>query len=369
LRRLSRLTCDSGNEIGPFRAVEESILSQLTAKDDRSDIFVWYTMCGTAGAALGTLASGWLVQLFQHIPSWNELKAYRIIFILYAAFGVIKLVLTLLLSRDVELERKGPAYHEVIELENADLLSDASSEEGDSTSREYPTRVDSRMPYQPPPSKPTIITRIRFLLPQISPKSLSIVFRLILLFGLDSFASGLASPSWMTYFFTTYHHITPSALGTLFFTTNVLATFSNFAALPLARRLGPLKTMTFTHLPSAIFLALIPFPKEGGMGTWLAMAFLSLRACTQSMDQAPRQAFLAAAVKTEERTAILGVVNIVKTLAQAAGIGSSGVLAAQSMWVAMLGGAGAMKATYDLLILWTFLGVKDREDEDGNERS
>ncbi|KAF2795746.1 major facilitator superfamily MFS1 [Melanomma pulvis-pyrius CBS 109.77] len=357
----------SGNEIGPFRAVEESILSQLTPKDDRSDIFVWYTMCGTAGAALGTITSGWLVQLLQSIPSWADVKAYRIIFVIYAALGIIKLVLTLILSRDVELERKGPAYHEVIELENEDLLSDTSSEGRGSTAEEGPehlTRADSRKPSLPTPSKPAFLARVRSLLPQISPTSLAIVFRLILLFGLDSFASGLASPSWMTYFFTTYHHITPSALGTLFFTTNVLATLSNFAALPLARRLGPLKTMTFTHLPSAIFLALIPFPKAGGLGTWLAMAFLSLRACTQSMDQAPRQAFLAAAVKTEERTAILGVVNIVKTLAQAGGIGSSGALAAKSLWVVMFGGAGAMKATYDLLILWTFLGVRDREDDD-----
>jgi sugar phosphate permease len=185
---------------------------------------------------------------------------------------------------------------------------------------------------------------------------------------MDSFASGLASPSWLTYFFTTYHHIAAGPLGTLFFTTNILATLSNFAALPLARKLGPLKTMTFTHLPSAIFLGLIPLPQAGGAGTWIAMAFLSLRACTQSMDQAPRQAFLAAAVKNEERTAILGVVNIVKTLAQAGGIGSSGVLAGKKLWVVMLGGAGLMKATYDLLILWTFLGVRDREDEDDEEK-
>lgn len=82
------------------------------------------------------------------------------------------------------------------------------------------------------------------------------------------------------------------------------------------------------------------------------------------MDQAPRQAFLAAAVRNEERTAILGVVNIVKTVAQAGGIGSSGVLAGKRMWVVMLGGAGAMKAGYDLLILWTFLGMKEREEDE-----
>lgn len=82
------------------------------------------------------------------------------------------------------------------------------------------------------------------------------------------------------------------------------------------------------------------------------------------MDQAPRQAFLAAAVRNEERTAILGVVNIVKTIAQAGGIGSSGVLAERKLWVVMLGSAGLMKATYDLLILWTFLGIRPREEDE-----
>lgn len=354
---------NSGNEIGPFRAVEESILSQLTDKDDRSDIFAWYTMCGTAGAALGTLTSGGIVASIQRTKS--DVFAYRIIFLLYSALGIVKLVLTLTLSPKVELQSPKHAYQEVIELEEEDLLSDSSLE--DSTEGTHsPVNEPNPVATQQAPIKSgiTITSRLRALLPQISRKSLVILFRLIFLFALDSFASGMASPSWLTYFFTTFHNVQPAALGTLFFTTNLLATLSNFAALPLARRLGPLKTMTFTHLPSAIFLAMIPIPKAGNLGTIVAMAFLSLRACTQSMDQAPRQAFLAAVMKPEERTAILGVVNVVKTIAQAGGIGSSGVLAARKWWRVMLGGAGLMKATYDLLILWTFLGVPDREDEE-----
>jgi MFS family permease len=173
----------------------------------------------------------------------------------------------------------------------------------------------------------------------------------------------MASPSWLTYFFTTYHDVNPGSLGTLFFVTNILATISNLVALPLARRLGPLKTMTFTHLPSAIFLGLTALPRSGNPGTFISMVLLSLRACTQSMDQAPRQAFLAAVMRPEERTAMLGIVNIQKTIAQAGGIGTSGILAAQESWRIMLGGAGLMKVFYDLLILWTFLHMPDREDE------
>ncbi|KAK7429130.1 hypothetical protein QQZ08_004345 [Neonectria magnoliae] len=340
----------SGNEIGPFRAIEESILAHLTDKNDRSDIFAWYTLFGTAGAALGTLTSGWMVQLLQGIESWSKTGAYRVVFLAYALLGGIKLLFILALSTAVEAEPT-PDYEAVgLEQEDEGLLADSSDPE-----------IQPRSSFKP---KPTLLQRVGSLLPHVSLQSRSILYKLLVLFCLDSFASGMASPSWLTYFFTTVHSLQPGSLGTLFLVTNLLATVSNLAALPLARRLGPLKTMVFTHLPSAIFLAMIPFPSAGGMGTWLAMAFLALRACTQSMDQAPRQAFLAAAVLPTERTAVLGVVNTVKTLAQASGIGSAGFFAGKNLWVVVMTGAGAMKAGYDLLMLWMFIGLRDREEEE-----
>jgi sugar phosphate permease len=146
--------------------------------------------------------------------------------------------------------------------------------------------------------------------------------------------------------------------------TNVLATLLTFAALPLVRRFGVVKAMVLTHLPSAIFLGLMPLPNSSAAGTWMAMALLSLWGSAQWMDQAPRQAFLVAVVKNEERTAVLGVINIVKTIGQAGGIGIAGIFAQKKLWVIMLSGAGLMKVVYDVLIICTFLGVKDREDEE-----
>ncbi|EXJ71036.1 uncharacterized protein A1O5_06029 [Cladophialophora psammophila CBS 110553] len=352
----------SGNEIGPFKAVEESILAQLTDKDQRSDIFAWYTLFGTLGAALGTLSCGFMVQILQGRESWTAAGAYRVVFGVYALLGLVKLILTLMLSESVELERPKQVYQEVpIELEDEGLLSDSSDEETLEPRSSKQTTARTSVPPSPP--TPPLLSRLRSLLPYISPTSRMILVRLLFLFFLDSFASGLASPSWLTYFFTTVHSLESSALGTLFLVTNLLATLSNLAALPLARRLGPLKTMIFTHLPSAVFLSLVPFPPATTTGTWLAMGFLSLRACTQSMDQAPRQAFLSSAVLPAERTAVLGVVNIAKTLAQAGGIGVSGALAGARLWVVMLAGAGTMKASYDLLMLWMFLGIRDRESD------
>lgn len=344
--------------------MEESILAQLTEKDKRSDIFAWYTLSGTAGAALGTLTCGWMLQALQDKRDWSEIASYRAVFVLYATTGVIKLVLTILLSTGVELEQQDTQYHQVdVEMEAEGLLSDSS--DGEDEARSAPKKPNgsptSEILQDNVPPKPTVYHRVRSLFPQISPVSRSILVRLILLFAIDSFASGLASPSWLTYFFTTVHHLQPSSLGTLFLITNLLATVSNLLALPLARRLGPLKTMSFTHLPSAIFLGLIPLPQPSSTGTWFAMCFLSLRACTQSMDQAPRQAFLSAAVLPAERTAVLGVVNIAKTLAQAGGIGSAGALAGRNLWIPNFSGAGVMKACYDLLMLCMFLGLKERE--------
>lgn len=300
-----------------------------------------------------------MVAFLQRLDSWTVVGAYRVVFLLYALLGLVKLVLTLMLTKAVELEKFEQRYQEVgTELDAEGLLSDDSEEEGEAAPARPKTRTQNLTPPRP---KKDVWSRIVALMPTISRESRSILFKLICLFTLDSFASGLASPSWLTYFFTTVHSLPSQGLGVLFLVTNLLATVSNLLALPVARRLGPLKTMTFTHLPSAIFLGLVPLPPATTSGTWTAMAFLALRACTQSMDQAPRQAFLGAAVLPAERTAVLGIVNIVKTLAQAGGIGSTGVLAGAKLWVVMFTGAGMLKASYDLLMLWMFLGTKDRE--------
>jgi hypothetical protein len=119
-----------------------------------------------------------------------------------------------------------------------------------------------------------------------------------------------------------------------------------------------LQTMVFTHLPSAVALALIPIPSSLSF----AMSFLILRSCTQSMDVAPRSAFLAAAVHPNERTAVMGIINMVKTSSQSLGPLITGLLAGVDMfWVAFVM-AGSLKATYDLGMLAVFAGHRTQEE-------
>jgi sugar phosphate permease len=117
--------------------------------------------------------------------------------------------------------------------------------------------------------------------------------------------------------------------------------------------------MVFTHLPSAVCLALIGIPSS----LPLAMTLVVLRASTQSMDTAPRSAFLAAVVLPNERTAVMGTLNVVKTASQSLGPSITGFLAGKDLfWVAFLT-AGSLKAAYDIGMLLTFAGHKTREEQ------
>lgn len=351
-----RLIGYSGNEIGPFRAIEESTLAQLTPSEIRSDIFAWYTLIGTAGTACGTIICGWLVQSLQRLDGWTATSSYRVIFAIYALLGILKLVLSLMLSDKCEVEPEKQDRHnaeEMGDVEAEGLLSD--DDEDQNPSKTPPT--PAAMPQAPAKAKKSIW-------PQISHESRTILVKLCLLFAVDSMASGLVPASWITYFFNRKFALAEGKLGTLFFVTNLISSASNLVASSIAKRIGLIRTMVFTHLPSAVCLALIPLPSSVG----LAMTFLIMRSSTQSMDQAPRQAFLAAAVLPAERTAVMGVVNVVKTLSQSVGPVVTGWLAGLGkFWIAFLV-AGAMKASYDLGMLRMFLGYQTQEERAEQDR-
>lgn len=154
----------SGNEIGPFRAVEESTLAHLTAHEKLPDVFAWYSLVGAAGTALGQLVCGWMLTSLQSLHGWEFISSCRIMFFVYAAVGVIKLIFTLVLSQKVEYVKEEPAQQND---ETRPLLGDAA-------------------PVEEPPKKKGLFAFIE--------KDLwSLVIRLFILFGLDAFASGLAS--------------------------------------------------------------------------------------------------------------------------------------------------------------------------------
>ncbi|KAI9719850.1 MAG: hypothetical protein M1828_006071 [Chrysothrix sp. TS-e1954] len=340
----------SGNEIGPFRAIEESTLAQLSAKEDRGDIFAWYTMIGTLGLALGQLTCGWVVDRLQQSPEWTHVQAYKVVFVAYAVIGCVKLVLALLLSKACEQPPVPPKP-------SSPFSQAAAASESDPLIEHRTPQIGAQEASESE-DKPS---KFRWLLPNISRESRVVVLQLLIFFTFDAFASGLVTTSWLAYFFKRKFAIDAGVLGTIFFVTLLIAALSNLVAASIARRIGLIKTMVFTHLPSAIFLALIPLPKHAA----ISVVFLVLRSCTSNMDTAPRQAFTAAAVLSSERTAVMGIINVVRTLAQSGAPSLTGWLVQTGRFWIVFVLAGAMKAGYDVGMLLAFVNFPSREEQQG----
>ncbi len=160
----------NGREIGPFGAVEESILAQLTGASERSDVFAWYTVLGSAGSSLGKLLTGlivgWLIASGK-----GELSSYRVVWWGYAILGLCSAGVVCLLSGEVE-------------------LGGQKQEEGTDTEEEPLLVVDDEV-ITPMVDHPGEKKEKRSLWPRISPESRPILFKLCCLFAIDSLASGL----------------------------------------------------------------------------------------------------------------------------------------------------------------------------------
>jgi MFS family permease len=187
----------SGNEVGPFLAVEQASLSQLVTPQRRTSVFARYQLVGSFATATGALGAGVLAQVAIDRGAAPS-DAYRLVIVGYALVGIILAVLFSRLGREIEVPPR-------------DVL-------------DVPIR-----------------TRLGLH------KSQRIVLNLSMLFALDAF--------WFQQKF----GLDPAALGLLLFGANVLAGLSALAAGPLAARFGLINTMVFTHLPSNVLLILVPF--------------------------------------------------------------------------------------------------------------
>ncbi|KAF7366010.1 Major facilitator superfamily domain-containing protein [Mycena venus] len=297
----------SGNEIGPFRPIEESILAQLADSDDRSTIFAWYFTLSGLALALGNLSGGWLTRGLQLRFGWTAMRTYRGMFLLYSMAGLLNSALAMALSAKVEIQRKPR-----LSREEEDGLFEMGEEEEVVEETKETTGLS------------------------LSPETKKKVWLLSALFGVDNFSGGLVPVTIIVYFFTDKFHIDEGTLGNTFFTTSLVAAISNIVAGSLARRFGNVKTMAFTHLPSAILLALVPVPSN----FQFARAILIAVFCTTKMDIAPRTAFLTSYVSAEERTAVMGIINVVKMFSQSLGPTVTGLLASHGKIWLSFGGVG-----------------------------
>ncbi|MDP9362211.1 MAG: MFS transporter [Acidobacteriota bacterium] len=292
----------SGNEVGPFLAVEQVALAQVAQGRDRTSLFAWYNMAGSFATAAGSLAGGFLAGLLMK-RGFGAVASYRSAIIAYAVLGAGLAIVFTCVSHAIEGERSARPVRSLFHVE----------------------------------------------------RSRGIVLRLSSLFALDSFAGGLVVQSIVAYWFFRRFGLSPAALGSLFFGANLAAGISALLAARIARRFGLLNTMVFTHLPSNVLLILVPL-----MPTLpLAIGVLLLRFSISQMDVPTRQAFVIAAVEPSERTAAAGITGVARTTGAALApvIAMPLIASLTHDWVPFVA-AGALKIVYDVVLLRSCRGVK-----------
>ncbi|KAI1480496.1 MFS general substrate transporter [Daldinia eschscholtzii] len=337
----------TGGDFGPFRSIEESILSQLTTPSTRADVLAWYVTTALFGSSLGSELSGRILRHLQSKDDWTEVDSYHALFWIYAVMGTVNLVLVLLLTDACELQPEKEAYEE--------LTQDDSTEDTDvSTERfEGPSEVSPPSPA----SRNWIIIAFRWLsdrLAQISPSTRSVMYKLWFLLAVDSLADGMVPYSLTNYYMDEKFHPAKSTLGDITSFSYFLGAISAAFAGPLARKIGLINTMVFTHTPSSAAVLLFPFPPY----LWMTAGLLLIRAGLNNMDQAPRAAFIAAVVKPEERTAVMGITATIRTLAATTGPTVTGILASSDrFWIAFIV-AGSCRLSYDFGLYAMFVNMK-----------
>lgn len=162
------------------------------------------------------------------------------------------------------------------------------------------------------------------------------------------------------WFFKTYN-LEPATLGSIIFGANILAGLSSLGAYALAHRYGLIKTMVYTHLPSNIFLILVPFMPTLS----LAVTMLFLRFSLSQMDVPTRQSYLMAVVDENERSSAAGIAGVARTIGSSLSpIIAGPLLASATLMNVPFILAGGLKIVYDCCLYVGFINLKAKGKDD-----
>ncbi len=194
--------------------------------------------------------------------------------------------------------------------------------------------------------------------PNVSPQSRRILARISALFAVDAIAGGFLTSALLAYFFFRRFGVEEDAIAALFVGARVLNAASHLGAAWLARRIGLVRTMVFTHIPAGLLLVTVAYAPSFEVA---AMLFL-LREGLVEMDVPTRQSYVMAVVRPEERVYASGVTNIVRMAGWAVAPAFAGLfMAGVDLKAPLLVGA-TMKITYDLLLYRAFRSMRPPEE-------
>jgi MFS family permease len=291
-----------GRDRGAIPILEQAIFPATTTDADRTKVFAWYNVMLDAGYSIGGLLAG-LPTLLEQVFGWAALDAMRFALAIFAALYLAAAILYACLPR----------------------------------------RIEGTAP-----------VGIRHL----SPESKPIVVKISLLFLIDAFGGGFIGSALFAYFFVERFGVSAATVAFLFSAGRALSALSHLGAAWLAKRIGLINTMVYTHILSSLLL----FTIVGVDSFPLAAFFFLLRESLNEMDVPTRQSYTMAVVRPEERLAVAGITNVVRS----AGWAAAPVLAGLMMTAGGLGVpllfAGITKITYDVLLWREFRRVKPPEE-------
>ena len=278
-------------DVSVFLPLEHARLAASGASStERTTLFARYSLAGALAAALGALAAG--------LPDWIAARAgvaradaLRGTFVVYGAIGLAIWALY----------------------------------------RHLPMPTATSAPSRPAPLGP----------------SRAIVVKLSALFAVDAFAGGLVLNSLLSLWLMQRFGLSLAQAGLFFFATGLLAAASQLAAPALARRIGLVNTMVFTHLPANVALVLAALAPSLAV----ALVLLGIRALLSQMDVPTRTAYVMSVVTAPERAAAASFTAVPRSLAAAASPALAGALFAAGWLAAPLVLCGVLKIAYDLT-LW-----------------
>jgi MFS family permease len=289
----------SAGDLGVLVPLEHTALARSATDERRTHVFARYSLIGALSAAAGSLAAS--LPDFLVASGSTRLSAFRMMFYAYAALGAASAAL----------------YAQVPRVRREQQL------------RHVPLG----------PSRGT-------------------VYKLAALFSIDAFAGGFMAQSLLVLWLFERFDLSLSAAGLFFFWSSTLSAFSYPVAAWIARRVGLVNTMVFTHIPSSIFLIMAAFSPN----LYVALGLLLLRAALSQMDVPTRTSYVMAVVTPAERPAAASVTAVPRSLASAISPAISGALLVSAFSGLPLVICGTLKITYDLALLYSFRHIKPPEE-------
>jgi MFS family permease len=289
----------STGDVSPILPLEHAALTETVADRDRTALFARYSVVGSLAGAVGVLSAGVVDLLDDRMAA---LRAMQLVFLGYAAIGIGALLIYRRLSAG---------------LDHAEARKAA----------------------------PLGASR-------------GVVMRLAALFSLDAFGGGFFVQSLLAVWLFERFDLSVATTAQIFFAMGLLSALSYLAAVPIARRIGLVNTMVFTHLPANLCVMALPFAPNLAV----AIALLMGRGLLSQMDVPTRTSYVMAVVTPAERAAAASLTAVPRSLAAALSPGIAGWLLTLSPfgWPLVIG--GALKVVYDLGLLALFRGIRPPEE-------